>query len=131
MASLFATSWAPSTTVHFGSLEFVVTSKQTLVYVEPSTHQLLPALGLAIAAMPQRWLETTATTSDSCDEQLWRHLYTFLRVTPFRDDLHDVLFAFANIQGQLAGGKPLPPELLEKDPPTSYPRCIHNAAHTM
>lgn len=41
------------------------------------------------------------------------------------------MFAFANVQGQLAGGETLSSELLEEHPAAGYPHGLHNAAHTV
>lgn len=117
MPNFFATFWAPGTTVHFRSLEFISTTEGTLVCVEVATKT---------AAQQQSGAATTALGCHS--EQLWRYLDASLGSTPSRDDFHRVLFAFANVQGQLAGGEALSPRLLKEIPRPSYAHSTHNAA---
>ncbi|GJM84680.1 hypothetical protein PR202_ga00373 [Eleusine coracana subsp. coracana] len=46
---------------------------------------------------------------------------------PAQDDLRCFAFALPNIHGQLLGGKPLLPGLLERNPQETFPYGLHNA----
>lgn len=48
---------------------------------------------------------------------------------PSKEDLHRVLFAFANVQVQLAGDELLSLELLDESPTASYPHGLLNTTH--
>lgn len=94
MANHVAAFWAPGTMVHFGCLKFVSTTDGMLVRIEQPAPCPLPVAPVATKVASLSRLEAVLAVPECRSERLWRHLDAILGVTPIKEDLHHILFAF-------------------------------------
>ena len=128
--------WVTGAFVHFGDLDFIVTTKGEVVQaptaVQPLHSASLDAIAGALEELQLYALEAHAPRSNQLLDfdygRLKRQLGAFLGLRPSREDLCHLTFSFANVMVQLTGGEPLSPEYLIRSIPTALPFGLRNAA---
>jgi hypothetical protein len=114
--------------VHFGSLDFIVTTggglKQIHVLVRPTrTANLDPVVegfeGLRLHTLGGRASEGDWLL-DFNSRRLRHKLRAFLGPRPTQEDLCQVLFSLTNITAQLSGGESLSPKIMAGNASTTF-----------
>lgn len=130
MASFVTPAWAPGSSICFRTLDFVANAVGELTLTGASSPLRMMPEGTTNEAVSQTELSTERLAPEIDTEQLWRALDMSLGYSPSQGDLRRALFAVVNIQGQLAGGKPPSPQLLDERCKARYPHGLANAAAT-
>ena len=98
-------SWVPGAHVHFGDLDFIVTTERELARAPVVVHPLhsagLDAITEALEELRLHAPKAHATGSDQLRgfdyRRLKRQLGAFLRPRPSREDPRRLTFSFANV----------------------------------
>jgi hypothetical protein len=131
-----ARAWVPGMLVHFGSLDFIVTTggglEQIRVPVRPARTTNPDPVVKAFEVMRLRASEDRASRVSgplNFDyESLGHQLRVFLGPRPTQEYLRPVVFSLANITAHLSRGEPFSLEILARCVQMRFPFGQHNAA---
>ena len=109
-------SWVPGAVVHFGTLRFLVTDGEDLLWEPtPATGRGLSAIGSVAESLgafrlngSEQRAPNTMLLPETSGEMVWRNITRFLGPEPAWEEVEGVLFSLANIIVQLYGGDPIP-----------------------
>ena len=122
-------TWVPGVHVHFGGLDFIITTKGELarapIVIQPLHSASLDAVAEALEELwlhsPEAHAPGSSQLLDFDYRRLERQLGTFLGPQPSWEDLCHLTFSLTNIITWLAGGEPLSLEYLIWSTPTTLP----------
>ena len=108
-------TWVPGMHVHFGNLDFIVTTEGEVAQVTAAVQPLHSVgLNMIVEALEELQLHASEAHVLGSDRllsfdyrRLERQLNAFLGPRPSREEPRCLTFSFANAMMQLAGGEPL------------------------
>jgi len=134
-------SWASGALMRFGSLDFIVTIGGGLERIQAPTHS--DGINAVTHALRDLRLRRQGDASASHQRSgfdiacLERQLQTFLGPRSIRDDFRCTVYTLANVAAPLAGGYPIPPNVMADHavatflpgPGNAARRTRHHMAH--